>query len=390
MSWLDSLLAFSVVMMILSTIVSAIVESFHNFLNQRAKGLERLMEQMFDKVIAPRLLTHHPQGMDSARFVKQMTDMRWLPIKEKDGKFQLFMYKALKVFRKVDKVEKLSTLEFLERLAETPVGKEILNRSKKLGSDNSKLGVFLEDLASKYEDYGDSASRYFAKRSRFISILVGFFLVFAINFNVVEVMKTLSQSEASRQALIQEGDRIANRLQAQLIAEEAARTEQETSEEFDLKADKIKQVFNNGMQDLEHAQLPIGWDFAPWNRARLYESQEDANNSVWSWIFNHKVAFLGWLLSVFASGLLVGLGGPFWFDTYKRLSSVSKVSKTFQSQVKQEENLNAEAVEQSSQSRAERFVNIFNTSREANEFAKATGRRLLNVNGKPMQQGGLR
>ena len=53
MAWLGALLAFGITMMVLSSIVSVLVEAGHCLLTQRIKGLERQIEHMFDKIIAP-------------------------------------------------------------------------------------------------------------------------------------------------------------------------------------------------------------------------------------------------------------------------------------------------------------------------------------------------
>ena len=145
MAWLDALLAFAITMMVLSTIVSAIVEAGHSLLNQRSKGLERLMEHMFDKVIAPRLAGRMPADVTGSRLVKQMTDMRWLPIETNAPKWKKIYYAIANKLGRVDKVQKLTTLEFLERVAESSVGAAVLNRFKKTADEDPALGVFLED-----------------------------------------------------------------------------------------------------------------------------------------------------------------------------------------------------------------------------------------------------
>ena len=43
----------------------------------------------------------------------------------------------------------LTTLEFLERMAESPIGAVVMDRSDKKGDNQESLGIFLEDLASE-------------------------------------------------------------------------------------------------------------------------------------------------------------------------------------------------------------------------------------------------
>ncbi len=511
MVWLEALLAFAVTMMVLSTVVSAIVEAGHSLLNQRSKGLERLMQHMFDKTLAPKLAGKLPADMTGSRFVKQMTDRRWIPIDTNASKWKKTYYKFMNKLRRHDKAQKLTTLEFIERLAETPIGTAVLDASDKVNDKGRTLGIFLEDIASKYEDFGDDASQYFARRARFFSIVVGFFLVFSINFNAVEVTKTLLQSEATRDSLIQQGDAIAADLNKQLIKEEQAKRQnllpeaianlkitvgsldtalaagarqedlQESDDQFaarvenilklalgrlealktftgrsnakpvqsldssiikideilkewkeDSKSlagtglrasgiaflqqardamkslpeqietlltnvkfdpDKVRQSVREGLQVLQQAQLPVGWEHAPWNSSEWKEtiigdSAKDINGDWWKFW-----TFIKWFGSVLIAGLLVGLGGPFWFDTYRKMAAVAGVAKAFQSEVKKEVDATTDPnapLEQVNRQNSDRFKRIFTTSREASDFAKATGRQPLTNDGTAVAMGHVR
>jgi len=439
MAWLDALLAFAITMMVLSTLVSAIVEAGHSLLNQRAKGLERLMQHMFDKVIAPKLAGQLPTDMTGSRFVKQMTDMRWVPVAPNAGRIKKAYYRIVNKLRRTDKAQKLATLEFLERLAESPVGAAVLDRSEKKGDDQESLSVFLEDLASKFEDFGDDASIYFAWRARMFSVLIGFVLVFSINFSAIDVAKTLMQSESARTALIEQGDQIAAGLNAQLQQEvdelkKGGESNSTPDANIDAITQKMQRSVEEGVRTLKDAQLPIGWKHAPWladtrsaeavdegspsaadaepigtvaqtSASAVNSKGTDAANGgadvhsdgTWAkfgtWMWNSLGEFVKWFASVFAAGLLVGLGGPFWFDTYRKLAALSGIAKAFQSEVKQEGQPKQGAgatTEQDDEKRAERFVRIFNTARKASNFAKAVGRQPLARNGASIQVGHIR
>ena len=41
----------------------------------------------------------------------------------------------------------------------------------------------------------------------------------------------------------------------------------------------------------------------------------------------NPLAFIKWIVTVLISGLLIGLGGPFWFDMYTRLAKVLGLAK---------------------------------------------------------------
>ncbi|MDV6253995.1 hypothetical protein [Vibrio sp. EA2] len=355
MAWLETLLAFAVTMMVLSTITSAIVEAFNSLLNHRVKGLERLMQEMFDKVISPKLGKGTPNDLTRANFVNQMTSMRLEPVDRDASTWKKVLNEFVNKFRRADKLQSLTTLEFFERFAESPFGKEIHKRSGYPNVNEETLNVLLEDIANKFEAFGDEATKYFARRARVTSVLFGFILVFSINFSSVEVVKFLVQSEESRAALIKQGEKIANDLNAQLKRTEESIVKA-TSGNSDLPAfdaEELGQSFSKSLRALKRANLPIGWEHLPWKNS-------DTNMTVWK--------YLAWFFSVFAAGLLVGFGGPFWFDFFHKLSALSRVSRVFKSEVMQD---GAQAITETPQERRNRLVDVFKTARAASDFAIA-------------------
>ena len=53
MHWLNAALAFAITMLILSMVVSTLVETLHRFLRLRADGLRIMLGKLFDDVVAP-------------------------------------------------------------------------------------------------------------------------------------------------------------------------------------------------------------------------------------------------------------------------------------------------------------------------------------------------
>ena len=323
-----------------------------------------------------------------------MTDLRWVPIETNASSLKKTWYRFVRKIRRADKAQKLTTLEFLERLAESPAGAAVLDRSIKLKDNDKALGVFLEDLASKFEDFGETASQYFARRARLFSVFVGFVLVFVINFSAIDVIKTMMQSESARAALIEQGDAIAAGLNRQLAAEvEARRKVLEDGADANSVAveeigRKLQRSVSEGVRTLRHSQLPVGWQHAPWLTEELPKGQSiGAWSRFWQWFGKSPGEFGRWLGSVFLGGLLVGLGGPFWFDTYRRLAAMSSVAKIFQSEVKQESQA---PKAQAGEERAKRFVRIFNTAHQAASFAQPAGRQPLANDGNAIQLGHVR
>lgn len=64
--------------------------------------------------------------------------------------------------------------------------------------------------------------------------------------------------------------------------------------------------------------MPFGWEHAPWKAA------------AWPLAKWHESAWLlmQWGSAVLLTGLLIGLGGPFWFDTFRKLSALTGVTRS--------------------------------------------------------------
>ena len=106
--------------------------------------------------------------------------------------------------------------------------------------------------------------------------------------------------------------------------------------------EKAIQDAKNQVSELRALGVPIGWDFypgCPYGKADsewLKSSPEcrdilkDKRTIKWEWfgscplrtIGNDFSGFMVWLLKVIITGILIGLGAPFWFDVAKRLSLI--------------------------------------------------------------------
>ncbi|MFN1549377.1 hypothetical protein [Vibrio natriegens] len=359
MIWLDTLLSFVVTMMVLSTFVSAVVEVINGLLNQRVMVLERLMQEMYDSVISPLFLADQEKNDEndksSSDFVLDMTTMRWTPIDDGSPNWIKKLSSLVQKLRRTDRVQSLTTLEFVKRLAESDVGEQLRKQSESEAISNSKeaLSLFLEEIANKFEALGDEATSYYTHRARLLSIFIGIILVFAINFSSVDVVKFLIQSESSRAVLIQQAEKVAVRLNEQIASTEQniLKAVSDSTDVPVFDADEFKKKIDESLDLLHQANLPIGWNHVPWRN------------------FDEEVPFwqnVSWFLSVFSSGLLVGLGGPFWFDTFRKLSSLSRATRVFESEVMQE---STRVKKETAKERRDRFVSIFNSAKKVRDYA---------------------
>jgi hypothetical protein len=132
--------------------------------------------------------------------------------------------------------------------------------------------------------------------------------------------------------LIQEGDQAAEKLQKALEALEESKGI--------APDDKSLAAIRDNLQELRSAEatvashrIPIGWETAPWHQTTWKECT--ISNLLSSACAANIWNVITWAFYVFLGGVLVGLGGPFWFDTFTRLSGLVRRVRNPQTPVQQ-------------------------------------------------------
>jgi tetratricopeptide (TPR) repeat protein len=241
------------------------------------------------------------------------------------------------------------------------------------------LKVEFNRLAKKYEEFGSSVSASFKHHSQYWSILIGIVLAVFVNidalriFNayradpalvnaVIEKQEALLKNHESVQASIDEFKKAeAAFAKAKLEFSEAQKGGDtaiiENAESVMNEAEKALQektsiketheiLKNAQMQlaDLEKAGVPIGWNYYPYcpygeadsvwetsspkcrdipQESRKLETKYTFLRIIYTlWV--DWARFFTWLIVTIISGILIGLGAPFWFDVAKRLSAIRK------------------------------------------------------------------
>ena len=309
MDWLEAALAFAVTMMVLSTMVSGVVEMAHRVLSSREKGLRRLMTHVYEDVIAPRICDRIPEhfaeaasGVDA--FVERMIKTHFLPVAPDAGWWRKLVYRSVNA----EHLKELDTMEFMKRLGESAEGQALMSEAGIRGREY--LDRFLTDVADKFEAFGASASDYFQRRARLVSGVIAIGLAFTLNVSAVDLFTTYLQDKDLRDRLIARGDDVAGRV----VAMQTSSNEQPPPEITQALKDDL-QRFKRSMDSLRAEQLPIGWSSVPWESDR------------WQAVsFGGPVGgFILWFFSVLLAGVLIGLGGPFWFDIFRKLGALTGI-----------------------------------------------------------------
>ena len=367
MSIFVALLAFAAVMIVFATLVTVVVETFHKLFHRRRRGFQEMMEHFYRGALQARLPavgdTAEPapeaEGAEAGevRFAREIianpacvSGARWGWLRRAWGIRSLFS----------SSFENLTTRQFVEQLARTEAGRALGELAE------AELKRKLTQLSYEFERYGEAATDYFARRASAISVLAAIVVALAANVDAVRLFADLARDRSLAEKVVAELE--IGELEA---AWTAARTpvhdgvEPAETTPRDMAAEVMKRIQTESGR-LASLGLPIGHDFFPYCRTRVMDDRcrraamaetpvspeamvcagptADPGGAA-DWLGVPRDGFcaiyrysapvvsrifttadgLGWLLSALLAGGLIGLGAPFWFDVYRRITAVAAV-----------------------------------------------------------------
>jgi len=342
MQWLEAALAFSIVMMLLSTVVSSIVELVQRVFRIRQGDLQSLAENIYSDVIEQTLKDANKSDIETpSEFAEDITKLR---ISHK--------YKALSErFIENKRLTTLPVEDFLARFASTKAGKAMYEVAARQGKEY--LDIYLDNLVDRFEEYGEHTRTYFEKRASLVSCVVAILLAFLLNIHAINIFSNLVADPAMRSVIIAQGEDISRRI-----------TDIETSNK-DLPFKKYIERSNENLeaykQELGSLGIPIGW-----------------KEGFFKFPNFDGISMASHITTLFFTGILIGLGGPFWFNAYKKLFAITNTARKVVglTKTKNEDSLAQKKLEK----RPAR--DIFLTALKAKQSTIKVARPLLNKNGK--------
>ena len=377
MSFLLALAAFAAIVAVYSTVVTVLVEGLQKVLALRSAGMNEMLRAFYDQTLASLQPGDTPDtekasleaGKKPSNAARDFADSITRRTPSESLKFWYIRNWPLIGHIFASRRQKLSTLQFIESLAETKEGAALSRH------EPGQLREALTTAAYQYERLGETQSEYFQSRAKLLSVIVGLVVAVFINFDAITVYKELSTnaSLSSRLTLAMDQEKL-NLVQKVAGADD---TELESSS---LMTPAIQQAAG----DLRALGIPIGRKMFPHcegyshtptdqvlttNRSqadaivateyfdpRCGKSRQQTVNQTWALSFQdfltiegasptgyfdtagywlsyrgHRVAaignnlqsFLMWALGVVVAGGLLGLGAPFWFKIFNRLSAMA-------------------------------------------------------------------
>jgi len=302
-------------MLILAMVVTTLVETLHRLFGLREKGLAILLGNFYDRILLSRG-GGVPRGVNDRRaFIEMMTVNRGpvgkapmtalnrtlnVDSTSEDRKFLNWIWSGRRL-------GSLSLTAFMERLGGSEYGASLVAQASTAGDKG--IEWVLKDVAQKFDAFGAEASEYFESRARLLSVIVGFVLAFAINVNAIALFETFMKRPDVTQAVIARGESATKsyeNLQKQVDALNAS-AQAASTDTARASVQKAADEAAAAVDSLQSVGVPIGWDT---------QSVADFRRST-------LMSLLGLLLG----GLLIGLGGPFWYKAVQALTGVRSFTR---------------------------------------------------------------
>jgi hypothetical protein len=265
----------------------------------------------------------------------------------------------------------LTPIEFMTRLGAHPLSDRIMSAANAVGGPPpppppapapqppDPIDIVLQDVAQKFELYSNEATVSFERRARTLSIAVAVVLAFLLHVNAAEIFRTFLRDPAVTAAVIAKQDEVVKAFDAsrkegekQIPAVATNAAELPGLQQAAKDIDGLKREYEAMIAKLKGAEsqlgglgVPIGWTDERWiglfgNPDRpLCESEGKPPREVGKDIAcapgeTRRIRGFGWgvFFGLLLGGLLVGLGGPFWYDAVTSLTSIRNVARGQQAQ----------------------------------------------------------
>ncbi|HEY4086088.1 MAG TPA: hypothetical protein VGM43_09125 [Bryobacteraceae bacterium] len=292
---LDVALGLIFIYLVLSLICSAACEAIEAVLKSRSaylkRGLQELLSDPSGKELVAEVYSH---PLVCSLFTGQYNP-------SKDGNLPSYIPPANFALALMDIV---GVAKAVKGAAGSPEAETIRNTLEAYAAKNPAVSQALLTLAHTtefdlnrmrsaiegwYNSSMDRVSGWFKRRTHWVVLALGLIIAVGINADTILITNSLATDKSLRESLVL------------AASEDAKRTDAIAS-----------QNFQNDMQTIREAGLPLGWTTSASSSHRVPQTWRE-------WL----VKMLGLILTTFA----ISLGGPFWFDLLNQFMVVRSTIK---------------------------------------------------------------
>ena len=362
MQWLTALLAFAVTMLIFAIIVSTFVEMIHRLFNLRAKGMQLMLENLYEKVVVS-YLTEKPQDAElpakKTEFALRIMQNRAsggsgdLPPAPTTAAAAAGLWAALKSWPA--RMGGLLSNAFDFRLM-TDVPAEIFTQKLAdpmiISAVNNLGEAALKDIAQKYVAYGDEIGTYFERRARLLSVLVAFVVAWVFFVQPYKLLHIYVRSPEIAESVASLAESVSKQYEEQVTKLQAGVEKPDpdpvkAKQQIDAAVDAFKEEMakaNGRVAELQGLGAAVGWPDAAnimlcadkrdttkmeASAARIKSGEMTGGFCKGEFLWWTNVIFpeFGEAFWLLVGGLLVGLGAPFWAQAVSNLSGTRDLTR---------------------------------------------------------------
>lgn len=394
MNILNAILAFSVSMLVFSTMALVVVEIYYRWNRTREKYFAEMINAFFSEMIWKKL-----HGVDKTGFTPQelrnnflsiMTSVSGLvkldlalangaddeldpslehsKVAAADSSEAAVLKAAANAESKAAKTqitakaasgsyvskttERLTTVEFAQRLARTQVGQLLLKK----GEEKAKAIVL--DLAAQLNAISAGSSADFRHRSRKASLWASAVIAFALNVDAIYLFQSYTTDQALAERVIESAPAAIEAYETQQAKMDKLEQQlDDLSDEADANLQALRQSVEQSKEtvqqsaaSLQELGVPIGFNYFPYcspiskidsgvkdNEGQVIYDETFADSrcerlygqgplSTGEMVKNIGRLF-GWLAGTILAVVLIGQGSPFWFQLFQKLSTALQLLK---------------------------------------------------------------
>jgi hypothetical protein len=234
------------------------------------------------------------------------------------------------ILKQVDELKEMSSEDLIAELKKHEMGRTLLTE---LG--NKANGVF-DQIARRYDAFGARVTESFKRSSQSWATGIAFLCALVLNIDSIFVAQSYVKNKEMRDGVIANLPAVAsaysNAVAQANELDKAAKTNVAQNSSNAVAAAAVTNQFaslnksyeelQNSVKQLSGMGIPIGWDYFPHCLLLQKDGCSPAELSRGTCGGSIK-----WLLGCCITGLLAGLGAPFWYDVILGIQKIAKSSK---------------------------------------------------------------
>lgn len=300
MQLIEVILAFALLMVLFSSIASGFTELVLRVLPARSLNLRKAVRRFSEDILWPNYRDALAGGAvisatEKNAIIDRVTDdlTRNLTQPSPDAK----VLDRLLSWQGRYWIDALSTRGFVERLAKSELGTVFAQEEADVRAAR------LRDISLSFERYMAMSAELFRKYAGLTAFAVSIFLAGFGNIHLGRVVEHLRQNPEVVALINAQEDEIAalEGQQADVVPDTV------TSDELAARVDALRHELAGIQATYE---LPIGYDYYPYGDKLPYPHEDGAARGAM------------WTFHIIISGLLIGLGAPFWYRVVRNIGQI--------------------------------------------------------------------